>query len=210
VALRAPDVINVSSKVTTTQPDTAKSTDLPEYFASIIIENFVKNLDIGGLIYNPSPEMTINISESVNATIAKGNTSGEPIRVAPYMEVNLKGSAFDIVPTTESRQFVAGDSPTIWEWDVTPRKIGNQTLDLLAYVIIKMPDGHEEKRALVKSKTIHIQVNPLEKPGTFDFIHSLFDGPWAKAIAALSGCLAFFAIYFKDDILAWIRSRRKN
>jgi hypothetical protein len=35
----------------------------------------------------------------------------------------------------------------------------------VAYVIIKMPDGHEEKRALVKSKTIHIQVNPLEKPG---------------------------------------------
>jgi hypothetical protein len=176
---------------------------------SIFIENCVKNLETGGLIYNPSTEMTINIGESINATIVKGNTSGEPIKVAPYMEVNLKGPGFDIVPTTESRQFIAGDSPTIWKWDVTPRKLGNQTLDLLAYVIIKMPDGHEEKRALVKSKTIKIHVNPLEKQGMFDFIPALFDGPWAKAIGALSGLLAFLVIYFKDDILAWIRSRRK-
>jgi hypothetical protein len=177
---------------------------------SIFIENYVKSLETGGLIYNPSTEMTINISESINATIIKGNASGEPIKVAPSMEVNLKGSAFGIVPTTESRQFIAGDCPTIWKWDVTPRKIGNQTLDLLAYVIIKMQDGHEEKRALVKSKTIHIQVNPLEKTGMVDFIPSLFDGPWAKVIAALAGVIGFLALFFKDDILAWIRSKRES
>lgn len=178
---------------------------------SNLIEDFVKNLEDGRLIYNPPENMILNLTESINATIEKGGSSGEPIKIAPYMEVDLNGSAFHIVSTTERRQFIASDRPTTWEWDVTPKKTGSQKIRLAAYVIIKMPDGHEEKRALVKSKTIYININPNEKEETPNyFILKLFNGPWAKPLAGLFAVLAFIITFFKDDILAWVRSRKKQ
>ena len=129
-----------------------------------IIEDYVTNLENGRLIYNPPIEMIINKTEQINATITEEGNLGEMIKVAPIMEVYLKGSTFRIDPITESRQFIAITGPTIWKWDVIPNKIGNQTLDLLAYIIVKMPEGHEERRALVKNKTIEVNVNPLEIP----------------------------------------------
>jgi hypothetical protein len=178
---------------------------------STYIDNYVKNLDNGKLIYNPPFEMTVNTTESINATIIKGNvTGGESIKVAPYMEVNLNGPAFNIEPITESRQFIAGTDPTIWKWNVIPKKIGNQSLDLLAYVIIRMPDGHEEKRALVKDKTIYVQINPKEKQTSGAFISLLLESPWVKVLGAFSGFVAFVALFFREDILEWFRSKRRK
>jgi hypothetical protein len=231
--------IEVLSPKRTNQPAIKDANSMPERNVTIegyvnpesnFIENFVKNLEEGRLIYNPPENMTVNITESINATIIKGEISGEQInliesnnitiikgeisgeqiKLAPCMEVDLTGSAFKIAPITERRQFIASDSPTIWKWDVTPRKIGNQTLDLSAYVIIKMRDGREEKRALVKSKTIHVHVNPDEKKGILSFIPELFSSPWTKPIAALSAVLAFLITFFKGYILEWIRSRKKK
>jgi len=173
------------------------------------IEKFVKNLEEGKLIYNPPENMTVNVTEYINATIGKEKSSGEPIEISPCMEVYLNGSAFHVVPTTANRQFIASDRPTTWKWDVTPKKTGNHKLDLSAYVIITMPDGGEERRALVKSKTIQVQVNPAEKKEPPNVILSLFDGPWAKIIGGLAAVLAFLITFFKEDILAWYRSRKK-
>jgi len=175
------------------------------------IDNFINNLDSGKLIYNPPITMTFNITESINATITKeSNLTGESIKVAPIMEVYLKGLAFYIDPITEARQFVASTGPTIWKWNVIPQEIGNQTLDLLAYVIIEMPDGREEKRSLVKSKTIYVQVNLQEKQTPSKIMSSFLEGPWAKVLGALSGLIAFIAVFFKEDILEWIRSKKRR
>jgi hypothetical protein len=108
--------------------------------------------------------MVINKTEQINATITEKGSLGEPIKISPIMEVYLKGSAFQIDPITDSRQFIASTGPTIWKWDVIPRKTGNQTLDLLAYVVVEISEDHEERRALVKNKTIQVKINPSEIP----------------------------------------------
>ena len=199
---------NINNTIIAVSTNATRPAIVPD---SSYIDNYVKNLDNGKLIYNPPFEMTANITESINATIIKGNvTGGESIKVAPYMEVNLNGPAFNIEPITESRQFIAGTDPTIWKWNVIPKKIGNQSLNLLAYVIIRMPDGHEEKRALVKEKTIYIQINPDEKQTSNELISSFLEGPWVKVLGAFSGFVAFVALFFREDILEWIRSKRRK
>jgi hypothetical protein len=130
---------------------------------SHLLNHFVESLQNGRLIYNPSNEMIINKTEQINATITEKGSMGETIKISPIMEVYLKGSAFQIDPITDSRQFIASTGPTIWKWDIVPRKIGNQTLDLLAYVIVEISDN-EERRALVKNKTIQVKINPSEIP----------------------------------------------
>lgn len=131
-------------------------------FESLFIDNYIKNLKEGQLIYNPPNEMILNRSEQITAIITQEGGEGEKIKVAPIMEVSLNGPAFKINNITRSRQPIARTRPTTWKWDVEPKRIGNQTLNLLAYVIVKMPDGHEESQALVKNKTIMVMVNPLE------------------------------------------------
>jgi len=73
------------------------------------INDYVNKLDRGSLIFNPPKEMTVNITETINATITQERGLGEAIKVAPIMEVELKGRAFSIDPLTKMRQFVAPD-----------------------------------------------------------------------------------------------------
>jgi hypothetical protein len=185
---------------------------------SDFIDNYIKSLVYGWLIFDPPKEMTVNIGKQINATITKKNISEsgetiEPIKVGPYMEVSLKSfpesnPAFDIDPITSERQFITSNDSTTWEWMVVPKKEGNQTLELLVYIIIKMPDGREEKKALTKSKVVLVYVNSIEKQGRFDFVPAFFESPWAKVYAALCGFLTFIALFFKEDILTLIRSKR--
>jgi hypothetical protein len=136
--------------------------DMEAFSRSSFIDNYIENLKEGQLIYNPPNEMIINRSKQITAIITQERGEGEKIKVSPIMEVSLYGPAFKIVNITRSRQPISSTKPTTWNWDVEPKKIGNQTLNLLAYVIVEMPDGHEESQALVKYKTIIVMVNPDE------------------------------------------------
>lgn len=109
------------------------------------IDDYIKDLPNGKVIYNPPQEMIVNITQDINASVTKENISiGTTIKVGPRMEAHLEGSAFSIIEKAEPKQFVASTGFTTWKWDVTPRKIGNRPLDLFLYVRIPLPNGEEK------------------------------------------------------------------
>jgi hypothetical protein len=129
---------------------------------SDFIDDYLKNLDSGKIYFNPSEEMTVGVAEDVLLKLTRENLSGgEDIKLGDYMTAQLNGDAFVINPLYHNEQLVPREGFTTWEWRITPQEYGNQTLNLLVSVRLKIPDDGEEVKDLpVYQKHIHVRVNP--------------------------------------------------
>ena len=140
---------------------------------SQIVEDEIKKLTPGRILFNPPEEMKVGVKEKVEVRITKTLTedlskglkgSGKPqieqIRVGTFMKVRLMGDNFDIKPLSNEEQIVAGEGFTQWEWDVVPLKSGIQYLILGVTVRLKLPNGAEEKKDYpVFDRRIEVKVN---------------------------------------------------
>jgi hypothetical protein len=126
------------------------------------IDSYLKNLDDGKIYFNPTKEMKVGIAENIILKLTRENLSdGEKIKLGKYMTATLVGKSFTIDPITHEEQVVASEGFTMWEWCVTPQDDGNQTLELLVSVRLKIPnDGEEVKDMPVYRKHILVRVNP--------------------------------------------------
>ena len=141
--------------------------------ASELIEEALKQLVPGRMLFNPPEEMQVGVTERVEARIGKGSTvelsaelkgrglaQTERIQVGTFMKVRLSGGNFDVKPLSHEEQIVAESDFTQWAWNVTPLKAGSQVLSMLVTVRIKLPDdGEEAKDYPVFDKQIRVRVN---------------------------------------------------
>lgn len=137
------------------------------------VDEALKELSTGEILYNPPLEMEVGKTERVEARITRdlavnmtdnllgrGVPQIEKIRTGAYMKVRLSGSSFRIDPLSDEEQLVAGHEFSQWNWDVTPIEGGDQPLSIVVTAVIKMPDGNEKSKELgVFSKTIDVKVN---------------------------------------------------
>lgn len=140
---------------------------------SEIVEDELKKLSPGCILFNPSQEMKVGVKERVEVRIAKTITEDltlglrgrgipqiEKIGVATFMKVHLTGDNFDIKTLSHDEQPVIGEGFTQWDWDVIPLKFGIQSLLLTVTVRIKIPNYDEEKKDYpVFEKQIRVKVN---------------------------------------------------
>ncbi|MDA8078463.1 MAG: hypothetical protein M0Z79_05935 [Nitrospiraceae bacterium] len=124
------------------------------------IEDQLKNLEIGQILFNPAEKMTVGIKEIIEVRIAKqisdqftkglsgrGVPQIEQIKVGTFMKAHLYGGNFDIkLRSNSEEQTISNEGFTPWEWDVTPQQGGPQTLLLTVTVRLKLPDGREETK----------------------------------------------------------------
>jgi hypothetical protein len=141
---------------------------------SEIVENELKKLSPGQILFNVPQEMIVGIKERVEVRITKTITEDlakglkgrglpqiEEIRVNTLMGVRLNGDNFDIKALSHEEQIVAGEGFTQWAWDVTPLESGIQSLLLTVTVRIKIPNyGEERKDYPVFERKINVKVNP--------------------------------------------------
>jgi len=86
---------------------------------------------------------------------ATTSTSATP--VSTMMRVTLKSADFDITPLSSEEQIVAGDIPTQWEWDITPKHSGKLRLHLAATVEL-----NDLSRDLTSfDREVTVQVDPV-------------------------------------------------
>jgi len=185
---------------TPTPPDTP---DLSE-----IVEDELKKLAPGQILFNPSKKMRVGVRERVEVRISKNITEdlstglkgrGEPqienISVNTFMKVHLTGDNFDIKTLSEEEQAVSDEGFTQWEYDVIPNKSGNQILQLVVTVRIKIPGGEEKITYPVFERDINVKVN---------LIYSITHLGWRWIIGTIIG----------SGIIGWIlnelRRRQKS
>jgi hypothetical protein len=118
-----------------------------------LIEQSLKNLKQGRLAYETPSKMKTGESQTVTARIGSDQVdggaltqglgqSGETVGTATTpvsvkMKMMLKSVDFDITPLSSEEQVVAGTTPTVWQWTVTPKKSGMLRLHLDAVVELK-------------------------------------------------------------------------
>lgn len=127
---------------------------LPEMNFSEMVEMEVERLDLGTVSFYSPKEMTVGVSEKVEAAIAKdvqeelkgkleglGAPEGEIAELNVSIRSNLEGDNFRIQPLDDEVQFAANEGIARWSWDVTPLKSGVQDLSLHVAVVVVLSDG---------------------------------------------------------------------
>jgi hypothetical protein len=172
---------------------------------SEIVENELKKLTIGRILFNVPQEMKVGTKERVEFRIAKNFTENlstglrghgipqiEEIKVNTLMGVRLNGDNFDIKALSHEEQIVTGDGFTQWDWDVTPLKSGIQRLLLSVTIRIKIPNyGEERKDYPVFERPIKVKVNPIYS------LKNLIKSYWQWIVSTIIG----------SGIIGWIIKR---
>lgn len=139
-----------------------------------LIDEALKKLPMGRILFNPPKEMEVGDTELVEVRITQNITEnlikglkgrGVPqikeTKVSTSMKVRLTGRNFDIDPQNGATQVIESDKYTNWEFQVTPLKSGIQTLHLTYYIIISIPDYDDKKKEYeVGDWEINVRVNP--------------------------------------------------
>jgi prepilin-type N-terminal cleavage/methylation domain-containing protein len=145
------------------------------------IQDEIKRLAPGKILYNPPRQMRQGKKERVEVRVARqfaGDLAaglrgrGEPairqIQVGSVMIAQLSGDSFTIKPIGKPDRIVPDDGFAQWEWDVMPIKSGEQTLQLLVSVKIKLPGSGEENYVHpVMEEAIAVSINPWYVVSTF-------------------------------------------
>jgi hypothetical protein len=186
----------------TTAPPTTP-TPTPSFHE--LIDDELKKLSSGRILFNPPEKMKVGIEERVEVRLTKditeilteglkgpGAPQIEPIEVGTFMMVKLTGDSFDINALSSEEQLVKPVGFTEWSWDVTPLKSGTQELHLTVTVRILIPGQDEQKIDWrVMDKQISVDVNP---PHTFKRFIECY---WQWIVATIISIIAVIPIILK-------------
>ncbi|MEK0188651.1 hypothetical protein WMG39_27965, partial [Microcoleus anatoxicus PTRS2] len=141
------------------------------------IEQQIKEQLPGELLINLPNEMTVGVQERAEVRIAKqrikdlkkglrgrGIPEVEKIKISPIMKVRLIGDKFDIKALSHEIQPITDFDFTQWEWNITPREVGNQSLEVSVSLRIEIPQINEHlvKDYPVYEKKIKVKVSQFE------------------------------------------------
>ncbi|OCR02015.1 hypothetical protein BCD67_07505 [Oscillatoriales cyanobacterium USR001] len=141
------------------------------------IEQEIQNQLSGEILINLPNEMTLSTKEKVEIRIAKkgikdlkkglrgkGTPEIETIKISPIMKIRLIGDKFDIKALSHEVQPITNFDFTQWEWEIIPREVGNQSLEVSVSLIIKIPQINETlvKDYPVYEKKIKVKVSQFE------------------------------------------------
>jgi hypothetical protein len=181
----------------------------PQPSIGSIIDAELRNLSEGGRIaYGVPPEMKAGIDSDVVLRISRRPEPGlaaglpgpvlvEQVSVAPLMAAELRGREFDIDPEGRQDQIVPPEGFSEWRWSVVPESSGEKTLRFVVYVVLRLPDGSEEDRQIVKDKTVAVSVNPAYSVGNF------LSENFASVLAVLT------ALFGSGWVLGFLKRRRE-
>ncbi|MBS1813613.1 MAG: hypothetical protein JSS87_01925 [Acidobacteria bacterium] len=142
------------------------------------LDRQLQDLKRGNLAYNTPETMKTGETARVTARIGSekvsvatlksglpddGNTTALSTPVSTKMKMTLKSADFDITPLSSEEQFVTGDTPTTWAWDLSPKRSGKLHLHLAAIVEL---NGLSKDFTAV-DRDIEVKVDPLNALSTF-------------------------------------------
>jgi hypothetical protein len=138
--------------------------------------------------------------KTLEAGMPTGNdttTAISPTPVSTKMKMTLKSADFDITPLASEEQFVVGDSPTTWEWDIIPKHSGKLGLHLAAVVEL----NNLSKDLTTVDREIAVQVDPVDAAAKF----AKENGVWMLTTlgAAIAGGWAWLKRRKKSKAPAW-------
>lgn len=156
---------------------TATPTPTPTLSFEALVENELKKLTEGRIVFNPPTTMQQGKAERIEARITsqdigtklteglkgRGVPKVENVKVGSFMKVLLyaKQDEFHITKLSSDEQVVLGQPYAQWDWMVTPLDYGEHSLHLRATASVVI-DRYGEKSVDVPviDRTINVQISP--------------------------------------------------
>ena len=149
------------------------------------IDAVLDSLPKGNIAYNVPPSMEIDKPERVHLLLSPSvsvkeleerirlrtstdkGLEGTVIHISPQMEAHLSGENFSILAVKPEKQAVAAMATTEWQWQVTPKRGGEQELHLTLNVILDVDKQNVQRALTTFDKTIHVKVSMPRLIGDF-------------------------------------------
>lgn len=172
------------------------------------LDQQVAKLQQGNLAYNTPTTMKTGQTVHVIARIGSGSVSVSTLEsgmpsgpgtqtvatstpISTKMKMSLTSADFDITPLSTQEQFIADNTPTSWEWEITPKHSGTLSLHLAATV--ELNDLSKDFAAV--DRTIAVQVDPVNAAENF------FQANAVWALGVIGAAIA--------SIWTWLKKRKK-
>ncbi len=151
-----------------------------------MVEAELEGLELGTISFYSPKDMTVGVSETVDAAVAKGFqeellsrlrgrgvSEQEIAKLNASLRSDLVGENFRIIPLDIDAE---SDGIARWSWDVTPLKSGLYDLKLTVAVVAVLPDGTEvqkeypaiERRTSVDLSLKHIVLYIVDRVSDFN------------------------------------------
>ena len=158
---------------TEAQPTVPQATDIRPFDPAAYIEEQVRKLVPGSILFNPPTRMRVGQTERVTVRISRSGAEGairsglqgrgvpqvEQIQVGTFVRVRLFGDEFEVTTHSDENQAVPEQQFAEWLFTVKPLSAGKRALDLQVAVRFKLPNSEEVTELPVLSREIAVEVN---------------------------------------------------
>jgi hypothetical protein len=180
----------------------------PTELDELRLDRSIDRLKRGNLAYNTPERMKTGQTAHVVARIGsdkltiallmsqmpedkatKTDTATTPI--STKMKMTLKSADFEVTPLSSEEQFVAGITPTTWEWDIAPKHSGKLRLHLAA--VVELDKLSRDFTSV--DRDVAVQVDPV------DAVERFVEGNVVWTLGGLGTAIA--------GLCAWFRKPKK-
>jgi hypothetical protein len=187
----------------------------PEVAAIAALDKLEAGLPKGAVAFNAPEQAKQGVAQPIEARLSLVQTEAQlqaelpgtgpkqssPLQVASNMAATLDGgTAFDVTPTGPQERLVSGVNDTVWDWTITPKLSGQQTLRLTIDALLTVSGHSGTVNIATLQKTIRVTVTPL---GWLERIKAMVDTvSWLWSVPPIAAGLGF--------IWKWLQGRRKK
>jgi hypothetical protein len=216
-------VMNAGSKVRTTAPSTVKPGHLqpstpPEnarppittapVSKPITVDEALASLRAANVAFNTPDQARVGKQFVVEAKLSThlrreelsvlieepGKREVETLKVSDRMAATLSGgSAFDVSPSGPKEQWISDQEPTEWDWQVSPKSVGEQVLILSFDAVISLNDKEDRRTINTFKRRIRVDVAWPQTAGEWlEFIKKTGENVswiWATLLIPIGGGL---------------------
>lgn len=163
-----------------------------------VVEEIVSNLEWGNIAFDTPKKMkfeepktielllspTKSVQELQSSLKSHEQTESARIQISNRMEADLSGLGFKIEALVPQEQAVYRGKTTLWKWEVTPTKDGDQNLYLTLSAIINVSNQKVPLVIRTFDKTIKVEVSVGQRISTF--VAGNWQWLWATILVPLS------------------------
>jgi hypothetical protein len=202
--------------VTAAAPPPAATAPAPSSEAAAIdtLNQIIKTLPQGHVALNAPAVAKVGEAQAAEALLSlvktedqlkaalppSGQTVSGALGVAAKMSATLDGgAAFDVTPAGPQDHLISSQQDTEWDWTVTPKLSGQQTLKLTVDAVLTVAGQTGTVRIASLAKTVSVSVTAL---GWLERFKRMFeDVSWLWGIPPIAAGFGW--------LWAWVRRRNK-
>ncbi|HVI83550.1 MAG TPA: hypothetical protein VM717_12530 [Chthoniobacterales bacterium] len=136
------------------------------------VDRLLDEMQLANIAFNAPASLGYGETIGIQLRLSTNKTPGEladmihepgqretsSVKISNEMDARLTGEAFQITAVRPERQAVSASGVTQWNWDITPKQLGQQRLHLTLDAIVRIEDHETTYTVQTFDRTIGVNV----------------------------------------------------